>query len=372
MRPRRGHIRQRGQSWCYVIKINGKQEWRSFPTKEEAEMRMRLRLASMEKTREQAALDEWIADGAKFGFAEERINQLVPTINKGVVVAASPTIAEESNGKGVVEEDVSIFTQIETVTPAMAELWLATSTYNRSISKKRVERYARSMLLGEWKLTGEPIIFTEDGALAQGHHRCHACILANTPFQTLVVKGAKNEVRIATDTGKAWTFADHLTAEGEADAKSLAGAVLWVWRYKQNDLRRQTHAPEPQELLRCLTDNPGIRDTVLQGKRISRKCNVSANVAAGAHYIAETIDKEDADHFFNRLEDGASLEHGSPILTLRDWVPTIKKGDAIRVNVRVVSALTIKTWNAYRDGDTLTKLTWRQGGSHPEPFPIMR
>jgi hypothetical protein len=35
---RRGHIRQRGKSWVVTFRVNGRQVWRSFKTRETAEL----------------------------------------------------------------------------------------------------------------------------------------------------------------------------------------------------------------------------------------------------------------------------------------------------------------------------------------------
>ena len=35
-----------------------------------------------------------------------------------------------------------------------------------------------------------------------------------------------------------------------------------------------------------------------------------------------------------------------------------------------MNALTIKVWNAWRDGESIRTLSWKQGGTYPEPFPV--
>jgi hypothetical protein len=39
-------------------------------------------------------------------------------------------------------------------------------------------------------------------------------------------------------------------------------------------------------------------------------------------------------------------------------------------NARWMTAITIKTWNAFRNGDEIGQLKWRAGGAAPEAFPI--
>lgn len=266
----------------------------------------------------------------------------------------------------------SIFTQIETITPEKAEEWLATSTYNRAITLSRVDRYARAMLAGKWSLTGEPIIFSDIGALMQGHHRLNACIKSGVEFTTLVVRGTSDSARIATDSGRPWSFSDHLSAEGEFDSKTLAGAVVWIWRYKHNDLDAQRIAPEPQDLLACFKQCQDIRGYLTQAARIAGKTRLTRSVLVGSHHIAQSIDPEDAAFFYDKLDTGVELSSDSPILLLRSWAPRNVGHSTVRIHQKYLSAILIKAWNAYRAGDQLHRLVWRQGGSKPEPFPKMQ
>src|SRR6185437_7990465 len=63
---------------------------------------------------------------------------------------------------------------------------------NRPLNNVRVRRYARGMERG-WKITGETIIFSNDGVLLNGQTRLTACIHAGVSFSTFVAFGIERE-----------------------------------------------------------------------------------------------------------------------------------------------------------------------------------
>lgn len=66
------------------------------------------------------------------------------------------------------------------VTPQMAKEWLEQSVGNRLISSQSVAKYTETMLMGRWKaIKSEPIVFSTDGKLMNGHHRLFAVIRSN-------------------------------------------------------------------------------------------------------------------------------------------------------------------------------------------------
>lgn len=259
------------------------------------------------------------------------------------------------------------------VTPLLAGEWLALSTHNRVLTRTRINRYAETMKRGEWRLTGEAVIFNQAGELIQGHHRCQAAIESGASFTTAVIRGVENDIQLVTDSGKGWSFSDHLSARGEIDFRGLAGAVGWVWRYQNHDLMTYTGTPQPSELMQVLNDNPNIRNGLALGRRIREKAQLSAPVVAGSFYIAGNINAEDAEDFYSKLESGQDLHATSPILLLRNWTgSSYARNGVIRVQQRTMSAVICKAWNAWRAGNEMKVLAWRQGGKSPEQFPEMR
>lgn len=72
------------------------------------------------------------------------------------------------------------------VTPAMALAWLERNKVNRKIRPYVVEKYAKDMAAGRWRMNGETLSFDADGNLANGQHRLNAIVTANVPVLLLI------------------------------------------------------------------------------------------------------------------------------------------------------------------------------------------
>ena len=61
---------------------------------------------------------------------------------------------------------------------------------NRRIDPNTVFYYANQMARGQWKATGQPILFSEDGVLMDAQHRILAGIISGVTFTSYVVRGS--------------------------------------------------------------------------------------------------------------------------------------------------------------------------------------
>ena len=116
-----------------------------------------------------------------------------------------------------------------TVTPELAKIFLASSIGNRPESAHTVDAYARDIVAHKWYANGEPITFDTNGHMRNGHHRCLACIKANTPFVSLVVFGLPPEDCDEYDRCKARSFRDRMVLS-EAEKWMASGSVITVVR----------------------------------------------------------------------------------------------------------------------------------------------
>ena len=81
-------------------------------------------------------------------------------------------------------------TEVMTITPAMAEKWLAGTTFkNRNVSITAVNRYANDIQNGQWMLNGESIIIDDNGNVIDGQHRLRAILKSGASIQSVVVRG---------------------------------------------------------------------------------------------------------------------------------------------------------------------------------------
>ena len=108
----------------------------------------------------------------------------------------------------------NITVSFETITPDLARAMLKTNTHNRKTRPVAIGAMARDMQNGQWLVNGDTIRFYDGNVLADGQHRLIACIEADTPFTTLVVRGLPEEAGRTIDQGLKRTAADVLALAG--------------------------------------------------------------------------------------------------------------------------------------------------------------
>jgi hypothetical protein len=155
--------------------------------------------------------------------------------------------------------------EIATVTPWLASRWLATNDGNRRLRPGVVDRYARAMKDGDWKLTPEPIIIADTGRLLNGQHRLNALVQAEVSLRMLVITNVSEDTFSALDRGQSRSFIDNTgTAKKLAEVARLAASVMSV------------RAPTDGEMLR-------VSEMLLPGYEVlSEVCNTSVKVFSSA------------------------------------------------------------------------------------------
>ena len=264
---------------------------------------------------------------------------------------------------------------VVTITPEMAVRLLERNPQNRTIRDYRVLEYAGAMESGEWEANGEPIILDENGNILDGQHRLNAIVVLNAPVSCVVIHGVRPNTRTTIDKGAARTPGDVLRIEGYANSNQLSATAAWLYRYKMTGFD-STVPPKKRmtsdKMLDLIKASPGIEESVRHGSHFSfRTAPLTASVVGFLHYVFSQVDKSsrpDADTFFDSLDTGAGLALDSPILILRNRL-IANKAAKLRMNQIEEIALTIKAWNAWREGRVIRSLRWRTGGNRNESFP---
>jgi len=283
--------------------------------------------------------------------------------------------------------------EVVLVTPEMAREWLLSNTHNRPIKKRSVQIYAAAIKRGEWKLSNDAIGFDYNGVLINGQNRLQAVVEAGLPAQFLVGRNLDPETQEVMDTGNRRTLSDQLSLRGESNVHRLASVIRWAFlydRYINTDapMDNRYMTPTLQQLLAFHADHKSrLAIATSEGDRVRRKFPDAPAATSGVGwFIFHELNWEDCQDFFHKLGLGASLEEDNPIFVLRRWLINSGSGrtggnenrTAHRSLKRdkpspdMVLAVTIKAWNAYRDGKRIENLAWRAGGKRPEPFPVAR
>lgn len=137
---------------------------------------------------------------------------------------------------------MKVTTAQETITPKMADEWLkkhfdriADKEYRqRKVYRTTFNKYVNDMRAGLWNETPEPIIFDDNGDLADGQHRLMAIKESKTTQVMMVSRGWPPEVIDSINRGKTRQVSDQLHLHGTKNAivtaASVSGVVRVVYR----------------------------------------------------------------------------------------------------------------------------------------------
>jgi len=254
----------------------------------------------------------------------------------------------------------------------MARLWFEKNIINnRGIRPAVVDAYARDMAAGHWSLNGDPVRFNKHGKLVDGQHRLLACIQANVPFKSFVVRDLDDDAFITLDSGIKRTMGDELTFAQEKNAIALGAAIQQLMRYEQGIIDKGTALKATKhEQHEALDHHPKIRESIHYGQMT--KAMLRHSLGTTLHYLFSQKDPVLADEFFVKLAQGTNLKADDPIYLLRERLMRENyKGSKTRLQPKEALALTIKAWNARRKDEHPRSLMWRGQGEGAEDFPVI-
>lgn len=258
-----------------------------------------------------------------------------------------------------------------TVTPEMAKEWTLRNTRNRPVRYTKVAQYARDMAAGKWLLNGETIKIAADGTILDGQHRLYACIQAETPFESIVIRGLPMEAQDTIDTGMTRKFADQLTLRGEVNTAVLASIARWAYKWLHG-VRLNGGAdsdPTHNEMTELLDAEPRIREAcawaVNAGPRFR---SVNRSVWGMAWLLFHGSDHLAAEVFLEKVLTGEDCATGHPALAFRNRIWNAREAGE-RLTPHQQLAYMIIAWNAFKDDRSLKILKFTNGKLTPKNFP---
>lgn len=262
------------------------------------------------------------------------------------------------------------------VTPEIAEEWLKANKKNRPMYQSTVDRYAQAMVRGEWTLSNDAITFDWDGDLANGQHRLQAVVKTGLAQEFLVLTGVDPEMIDIADSGRKRSLADHLAMRGEKNVLILAGGLMALWEFRRLWAELPVNpGPSIPQMLALYYSLGEIRPSVAVAGAAAGRPGLAPSTGFACHYEFSRLpapdSERDANAFFSQLVKGEGLNSTHPILALRRQLEENRTSHR-KLPRTHQAALTIKAWNAWREGRELRLLIWRAGGSRPQPFPQPR
>lgn len=264
------------------------------------------------------------------------------------------------------------------VTPKLAKEWLERNTHNRPVRPAHVEQLAKSILFDEWQLNGDAIRFDYNDNVLDGQHRLHAVILADKPIDSFVIEGLPPQAQETMDMGRKRLLSDVLHLRGETNTIVLAATINSLYRWEHGRMHGSSggtsNNPTVGEAIQLLEERgDDIRRAVRSASKVANRLPISTTTVAACWLKFSDLDEEDCRDFWAAVTTGfhlngdAALANSGPYALSR-YIQRNAQGHK-KVPQHVLHALIIKAWNAYRRNQAVNNLSWRPGGSRPEPFP---
>jgi hypothetical protein len=272
------------------------------------------------------------------------------------------------------------------LTPQHCEGYLRRNIKNREIVLRDLQSYGVQMVNNQWKKTGESVIFTDQGNLADGQKRLWAAYLTNTAFDTYVVSDVPDEPYLFAyiDAGSSRTPADALWTAGiNGMSKNIAQTIKQLAiRFEQGKLTtRGTILGDPitnPEILGFMQNNPGLNQGahLIHGSYASAAKRLDSPIVATfvAWQVLENYGEETLDRFLSKLME-RDLSRNDPVGALQVVLEKHRKAkDAAKsaaerrnhLSTNLLLAYVIKGFNAWLLNQTVRSL----GVESTEAFPL--
>lgn len=243
--------------------------------------------------------------------------------------------------------------ELEFLTPALAKQLLEQNRINRKLRPRRVALYAADMKAGRWENNGETIIIAENGDLLNGQHRCVAVIQTGVTIPVFIVRGAPARVFKTMDGGLPRSTSDVLHTAGYSNTKLIAAIAGFAYFYASG--ARMDNQATKAELFDLVERHPYIVDASLVATSSRRFPKSSLGIVALMANEDRKYDFELA-QFVSGIVYGENLSKGDPRHTLREWYSNRSGIKGIKVRPHMIHAATIRSWNAWVDGQALSMI----------------
>lgn len=211
------------------------------------------------------------------------------------------------------------------ITPTIAQNYLNRSIHNnRFLNYRRIEKYARIMSSGMWRICAQPIQFDINGNMYDGQHRCYGCIRAhelNPDFEGfwgwLATEHPVETVEV-NDTGGIKTAANIFDMSiGKEGVNTIRGQLCRLLYYYNNEIFDKIEEIEvgEHELLTVYNNSPKDIDAAVIFGKSCQKDFGSPAVFGFAYWMLSRM--SEGTEFMEKLRTGIDLVEGDPIHTFR-------------------------------------------------------
>lgn len=225
---------------------------------------------------------------------------------------------------------LQIKTETLTVTPAMAERWLAEHNRRieegkytqRNVSEQTVRRYTTDMKNGQWAWNPQPIVFDENGNLQDGQHRLWAVAKsgASVDFQVLRGSPVKTIEGVTTldviDRGRPRSIAQQLSLRGTKHAIRIAAGAVAIAAIAGDKMKVRLSMAQVLFILEELNFKEDLTNVIVP---LCNTPNVAAGIYGAIAWYGRVRPRKAAD-FLKCFVSLENLSKGHPALALVRWV----------------------------------------------------
>ena len=260
---------------------------------------------------------------------------------------------------------------IETITPQMADKYLAMSPENRvtKTTTRVANTYAEAMKRGEWRLNGECIVFDKEGRPLDGHHRLIAVTIAGIPVTFSVCRGVDREAFTTYNCGLRTNLAQILGMKQVKNSNLIMGMIgininlCNTGRIRANNgMSSGSTRTVTSDYNVYIADQKSYDDTAELANRLNAYGKVLKTTWIGGVYYFLThkggYTPLEVLPFFEAL---CHLETSgvTPCDTLRNFIIRHRMSN-MKIEDGFLAALLIKAWNAYITGRTIKQIRFNQ------------
>jgi len=256
------------------------------------------------------------------------------------------------------------------VTPQIAEQLLKSNNNNRRVRNAVVQKYANEMIAGRWKSdTGETMKISKVGNILDGQHRLLAVIRANMPIYFHIAVECDDDIFDVIDSGSLRNSCDSFHIKGIKHDNILPSIITTYITLGEKRLKNTRTDFRPTTTV-VLNTYYNSEEDWQQIARKSASWYVSfakilpPSLIGGIYAYLIDIDYLDATSFMNQLATGNDCHNSINLLRrklMQDKISTR------RMTYKLKIALTIKTWNYFRNNEKIKILKF---DSDREPMPI--
>jgi hypothetical protein len=249
---------------------------------------------------------------------------------------------------------------------------------NRPLRKLSVPRYKKLIQEDKWIVTHQGIGITWLDEMMDGQHRCLAIIELDVTIPCHIVIGLPPESFAAVDRGVIRNLNDIFAIHGEVDYGTLAGASMFVWRYKNDragDINSE-NIPDPEALWQFMDrEHPLLREFIKSSRDfVKTGFGMPSRWMALRYLCDEHNNSETVENFFYQVATGNDIndhDPNHPVNRLRSRLneDIVQRKHGKGMDGRYRAALVIKAWNAYKKGQKIHRLSWRTDKTADAPFP---